>query len=95
MLRSMTVLPLDPRSRVRFQDPLDVLSPREREILALFAAGYSNAAICAEQHLSEKTVETHARSIYRKLDLPTCRYSHRRVLAVLMHLQSAARRLAA
>lgn len=68
---------------------LDGVSEREREILALMAAGRTNSAICDALCLSPKTVETHVRTIFRKLELPAASGDHRRVLAVLRYLQSA------
>lgn len=72
----------------RRRDPLDVLSPREREVLALMAEGSSNAGIGARIFVSEGTVEKHVRSILTKLDLPESGTDHRRVLAVLRFLDS-------
>jgi DNA-binding NarL/FixJ family response regulator len=72
----------------RQRDPLDVLSPREREVLALMAEGRSNAGIAAEIFVSEGTVEKHVRSILTKLDLHESEAAHRRVLAVLKFLES-------
>lgn len=91
----MTVLPLARHPLRRPHDPLDALTPREREILALIAEGYSNAGICAVHYLSEKTVESHVGNIFRKLDLAAGEHAHRRVLAVLLHLRSAALRRSA
>ena len=64
------------------------LSTRELELLALMAAGRSNAAISAELWLSPKTVETHVRSIFTKLGLRDTGVVHRRVIAVLMYLEA-------
>jgi DNA-binding NarL/FixJ family response regulator len=72
----------------RRRDPLDVLSPREREVLALMAEGASNAGIARRIFVSEGTVEKHVRSILTKLDLPESETDHRRVLAVLRFLEA-------
>jgi DNA-binding NarL/FixJ family response regulator len=72
----------------RRRDPLDVLSPREREVLALMAEGGSNAGIAGRIFVSEGTVEKHVRSILTKLDLPESHTDHRRVLAVLRFLEA-------
>jgi DNA-binding NarL/FixJ family response regulator len=72
----------------RRRDPLDVLSPREREVLALMAEGASNAGIARQIFVSEGTVEKHVRSILTKLDLPESHSDHRRVLAVLRYLEA-------
>lgn len=66
--------------------PLDDLSERERELLALMAKGYSNSGIAGTLYLSPKTVETHVRSIFMKLGLAPEGGAHRRVVAVLMFL---------
>lgn len=63
------------------------LSDREAEVLGLMAQGRSNQAICAELFLSPKTVETHVRNIFTKLDLPAGADGNRRVLAVLTFLR--------
>jgi len=70
----------------RRRDPLDVLSPREREVLALMAEGASNAGIARAIFVAEGTVEKHVRSILIKLDLPESETEHRRVMAVLRFL---------
>jgi DNA-binding NarL/FixJ family response regulator len=75
------------RARHR-QDPLDALSRRELEVLALMAEGASNAGIAAQIYVSEGTVEKHVRSILMKLDLPESGSDHRRVLAVLKYLET-------
>jgi serine/threonine-protein kinase PknK len=72
----------------RRRDPLDALSPREREVLALMAEGASNAGIAHRIFVSEGTVEKHVRSILTKLDLPESESDHRRVLAVLRFLET-------
>jgi DNA-binding NarL/FixJ family response regulator len=72
----------------RRRDPLDVLSPREREVLALMAEGASNAGIARRIFVTEGTVEKHVRSILTKLDLPESDHEHRRVLAVLRFLDA-------
>ena len=70
----------------RTDDPLNVLSPREREVLALMAEGRSNSGIASELWVTEGTVEKHVRSILMKLQLPESDDMHRRVLAVLTFL---------
>src|SRR5207247_10751470 len=72
----------------RQDDPVDELSPREREVLGLMAEGRSNAGICSKLFLSPKTVETHVNSIFNKLRLAQAPDDHRRVLAVLAYLRS-------
>ena len=67
-------------------DPLDSLTPREREVLALMAEGRTNRAIASELMVSERAVERHVTSIFVKLDLPAGQDDHRRVLAVLTYL---------
>ena len=71
-------------------DPLAGLTPREREVLALVAEGRTNASIAKQLWLTEKTVETHVRSILGKLDLPQDGDTHRRVLAVVTYLRASA-----
>jgi serine/threonine-protein kinase PknK len=70
-------------------DPLAVLSPKEREVLALMAEGRSNAGIAHRLWVTEGTVEKHVRSILAKLKLPAAEDDHRRVLAVLTFLENA------
>ena len=70
----------------RVEDPLDVLSPREREVLALMAEGRSNAGIAHKLWITEGTVEKHVRSILTKLRLPATEDDQRRVLAVITYL---------
>jgi DNA-binding NarL/FixJ family response regulator len=74
--------------RRRREDPLAVLSPREREVLCLMAEGRSNAAMAEAQGVSERAVEKHVTAIFSKLDLPRAGADHRRVLAVLKFLRS-------
>jgi DNA-binding NarL/FixJ family response regulator len=70
-------------------DPLEPLTPREREVLALMAEGRSNAGIAAQLWLAEGTVEKHVRHILAKLRLPETKDDHRRVLAVVTFLKSS------
>lgn len=70
------------------RDPLERLTPREREVLALVAEGRSNAAIARALVVSEAAVGKHIGNILTKLDLPPAEETHRRVLAVLAFLQS-------
>lgn len=73
--------------RNREHDPLDELTPRERDVLALMAEGRSNHGICQKLYLAPKTVEGHVRSIFSKLDIVADADDHRRVLAVLTYLR--------
>jgi len=72
----------------RAEDPLEVLSPREREVLSLMAEGRSNAGIGRQLWVTEGTVEKHVRSILGKLRLPESTDDHRRVLAVITYLET-------
>jgi serine/threonine-protein kinase PknK len=77
----------------RPDDPLTLLTAREREVLALMAEGRTNVGISRRLWLSDRTVETHVGSIMAKLGLPTAVEDHRRVLAVLAYLGPATRSL--
>jgi DNA-binding NarL/FixJ family response regulator len=72
----------------RADDPLDVLSPREREVLSLMAEGRSNAGIAHQLWITEGTVEKHVHSILMKLRLPATEDDQRRVLAVITFLDA-------
>jgi serine/threonine-protein kinase len=74
--------------RQRQHGPLDELSERERDVLALMAEGRSNTAIADRLFVTTKTVETHIASIFSKLELLPAPNDHRRVLAVLEYLRS-------
>ncbi|MEU1309222.1 response regulator transcription factor [Streptomyces cinnamoneus] len=73
--------------RRRAESTLEQLTQRERDVLALMAEGRSNEAIAQRLVVGGKTVETHVRNIFTKLGLEPSLTDHRRVLAVLMHLQ--------
>ena len=75
--------------RRRREDPLEDLSPREREVLGLMAEGRSNAAIAQALFVTERAVEKHVTSIFQKLRLPASEEDHRRVLAVLRYLSAS------
>ena len=75
-------------ARSRRRDPLEQLSPREREVLELMAEGRTNSAIARELVISDGAVEKHVANIFTKLDLPPTDTDHRRVLAVLRWLES-------
>jgi DNA-binding NarL/FixJ family response regulator len=72
----------------RAEDPLDVLSPREREVLSRMAEGRSNAGIAHQLWITEGTVEKHVHSILGKLRLPATEDDQRRVLAVITFLDA-------
>jgi DNA-binding NarL/FixJ family response regulator len=72
--------------RSAIDDPLQTLTPREREVLALMAEGRSNAAIAARMFVTEKAVSKHTNSIFMRLGLPQSEDDNRRVLAVLAYL---------
>jgi DNA-binding NarL/FixJ family response regulator len=72
----------------RVDDPLEEITPREREVLALMAEGRSNAGIARDLWVTEGTVEKHVHSILAKLPLPETQDDHRRVLAVLTYLDA-------
>ena len=69
-------------------DPLEALTPREREVLSLMAQGRSNVGIAKQLWLTKGTVEKHVRSILRKLDLQESEEDQRRVLAVIAYLDA-------
>ena len=73
--------------RHRDNDPLETLSPREHEVLALVAEGLSNRAIAERIYVADRTVEAHVTQIFLKLGVDTSPQSHRRVLAVLSFLR--------
>jgi DNA-binding NarL/FixJ family response regulator len=74
--------------RRRGADPLEQLTPREREVLGLMAEGRSNQGIAERLVVTERAVEKHVTSIFGKLRLPAAPADHRRVLAVLAYLRS-------
>ncbi|MBL7495367.1 response regulator transcription factor [Frankia sp. CNm7] len=75
--------------RSRRDDPMALLTPREREVLRLMAEGRSNAAIAAELVVSAGAVEKHISNVFAKLGLEASGSDHRRVLAVLAYLREA------
>lgn len=70
------------------RDPLDALSPREREVLGLMAQGLDNPTIATTLFITERSVSKHIGNILAKLDLPPTDSGHRRVLAVLAYLKA-------
>jgi DNA-binding NarL/FixJ family response regulator len=74
--------------RKRSEDPLDELTPREREVLGLMAEGRSNKAIAEQLVVTERAIEKHVTSIFGKLRLSASSEDHRRVLAVLAYLRA-------
>ena len=75
-------------NRGRRDDPLESITPREREVLELMAEGRSNQAIAERLVITERAAQKHITSIFRKLGLPARPDDHRRVLAVLAFLRS-------
>jgi len=75
----------------RVDDPLEPLTPREREVLALMAEGRSNAGIARRLWVTEGTVENHVHNVMAKLRLPEADDNHRRVLAVITFLRPSLR----
>jgi DNA-binding NarL/FixJ family response regulator len=74
--------------RKRSDDPLDELTPREREVLGLMAEGRSNKAVAQQLVVTERAIEKHVTSIFGKLRLAAAPEDHRRVLAVLAYLRA-------
>ena len=72
--------------RKRTDDPLNVLTAREREVLGLMAEGHTNASIAERLVVTGGAVEKHVRNVFMKLGLPQTDQQHRRVLAVLTYL---------
>jgi DNA-binding NarL/FixJ family response regulator len=85
---------LDPKlvvellGRARRADPLDVLTPREREVVGLMAEGQSNAGIAKALWITHGAVEKHIKHIFSKLGIPATLDAHRRVLAVITFLEA-------
>jgi DNA-binding NarL/FixJ family response regulator len=71
----------------RRSDPMEQLTPREREVLGLMAEGRSNSGVATGLHISESAVAKHVNSIFTKLDITLADTDHRRVLAVLRYLR--------
>ena len=74
--------------RRRRDDPVEELTPREREVLELMAEGRSNQAIAERLYITMRAVEKHVTSIFGKLRLPAASEDHRRVLAVLAFIRN-------
>jgi DNA-binding NarL/FixJ family response regulator len=74
--------------RRRADDPLESLTPREREVLELMAEGRSNIGIAEQLVITDRAVEKHIGSIFSKLNLESAPEDHRRVLAVLSFLKA-------
>jgi serine/threonine-protein kinase PknK len=85
---------LDPKlvvellGRARRADPLDVLTPREREVVGLMAEGQSNTGIAQTLWITQGAVEKHIKHIFSKLGIPATLDAHRRVLAVITFLEA-------
>ncbi len=75
-------------TRRRTEDPLEVLTPREREVLELMATGTSNQGIADTMVISLRAVEKYVSSVFSKLGIPSTGSESRRVLAVLLYLRS-------
>jgi DNA-binding NarL/FixJ family response regulator len=74
--------------RARHRDPIDALTPREREVLSHVAEGLSNREIASRLHITERTVEAHITAVFDKLGLTDDPTRHRRVQAVLSLLRT-------
>jgi DNA-binding NarL/FixJ family response regulator len=74
--------------RQRRADPLDELTPREREVLALMAEGLTDRGIAERLYVTPKTVETHIRHVFEKLEIPESALDNKRVHAVLAYLRA-------
>ena len=74
--------------RTRRTDPLDALTPREREVIKLMAEGQSNAGIAKTLWITQGAVEKHIKHIFSKLGIPATSDTHRRVLAVITFLDA-------
>jgi DNA-binding NarL/FixJ family response regulator len=72
----------------RARSPVDALTPRERDVLALMAEGQANSGIAAQLVITERAVGKHINNVFAKLGLPSDTDGHRRVLAVLEYLQN-------